>query len=218
MNIWFLSAVMVAAMIFLLAVVRMFLTEQDPKRGMKQFCDELEKKFDLNLISERSDIEVLKNSVERRFGTFSLATLLEEYMIYLQNLTDSKDKQQTICERYENVKVILEEENKEKPFSRVPKEERRLLMALRDAMEHKDEQAMAFNIEELSSVITVRNRVYERSTMMNRWSVPLAVIGIAAAIFLGTWGILRSVDYERISKITKSAVLAVQKQTAEPSK
>ena len=197
---------------------------REPTKRIKQFCDELEKKFNLNLISERSDIEVLKNSAERRFHqTYSLATLLEEYMVHLQDLPDSNDKQQKISERYEKVKMILEEENKEKPFSHVPEEERRLLIALQDAIEHKDEQGMAFNLQELSSVITVRNRTYERSATTNRWSVPLAVIGLAAAIFLGTWGILRSVDYERITRITKSAVLESvvlegQKKTAEPSK
>ena len=199
-------------------IVILHLVGRESRIGIKQFCDELEKKFDLNLISGRSDVEILKNCIDRRFQTYPLATLLEEYMSYLHDLTNSQDKHETISERYEKVKVILEEENKEKPFSGVPLEERRLLMALQDAMEHKDEQGMAFNLQELSSVITVRNRTYERSARTNRWSVPLAVIGLAAAIFLGSWGILRSVDYERISKITKSAVSEVQKKTAEPSK
>ena len=52
--------------------------------GGSKFFDTLDKKFDLELVKDQSDIEILKSAIEREAGTvYSLAPLLEDYLVYL---------------------------------------------------------------------------------------------------------------------------------------
>ena len=52
--------------------------------GGSKFFDTIDKKFDLELVKDQSDIEILKSAIEREAGTvYSLAPLLEDYLVYL---------------------------------------------------------------------------------------------------------------------------------------
>ena len=158
------------------------------KRLRSKFFESLDKKFDLELVKEQSDIEILKSAIEREVGTvYSLAPLLEDYLVHLG---ERGSQESQLSQRYQLIKDIIASENADKPFADIPEEERRLLIAARDAIQHEDKVSMSFNLNELSSVISTRNRDYERVLNVNRWMRPLAIIGLVASVIFGMLALL----------------------------
>ena len=142
------------------------------------------------MVIDTSDIEMLKNSIEREFNSnYSLGNILEDYLVSLNEKSDDKDN---LKQKYDLLKPIIEKEHAEKPFAQVPEDERRLLIALREAICSKKDEAIKYNLNELSSVLSVRNRTYERTLKINRWSVPLAIFGLIASLAFGIISIIKA--------------------------
>ena len=157
--------------------------EREEKEAKIKFFEELNTKFDRGLIEGQSDVEVLKNAIERETDTdFLLSSLLEDYLVHL-NKHDIPEPE--LSKRYHMVKDIVDSENLDKPFEDVPEEERRLLIGLRAAIEVGDKNLSLFNLNEISSLITARSANYERAMDAVNLSRPLAIIGIVASVILG---------------------------------
>ena len=164
-------------------------SKREKKGGRSKFFESLDKKFDMELAKDQSDIEMLKSAIERKAGTvYSLAPLLEDYLVHLG---ERGSQESQLSQRYQLIKGIIASENADKPFADIPEEERRLLIATRDAIQHDDKESMSFNLNELSSVISTRNRDYERVLNANRWMRPLAIIGIVASVIFGVLALLK---------------------------
>jgi hypothetical protein len=160
-----------------------FRSKREEKKSSSKFFEALDKKFDSELVKDQSDIEIHKSAIERETGTvYSLAPLLEDYLVYLG---ERGSQESQLSQRYQLIKDIIASENADKPYADIPKEERRLLIAMRDAIEHEDKGAMSFNLNELSSVISTSSRVYERVLKANRWTRLLAILAIVVAVFFG---------------------------------
>lgn len=161
-------------------------------RAQSKFFGLLDKKFDLGLITDQSDIEMLKSAIEREVGTvYELAPLLEDYLVHLTDKGGQESTGNTLSEHYQIIKEIIAKENEDKPFADITEEERRLLIGIRDAIQHDDKESMSFNLNELSSVISARTKDYERAMNINRWAVPLAVLGIIASFAFGAFSLLK---------------------------
>ena len=157
-----------------------------------KFFGLLDKKFDLGLIADQSDIEMLKSAIEREVGTvYSLAPLLEDYLVHLTDKGSQESTGNTLSEHYQIIKEIIAKENEDNPFADITEEERRLLIGIRDAIQHDDKESMSFNLNELSSVISARTKDYERAMKINRWAVPLAVLGLIASFAFGAFSLLK---------------------------
>lgn len=175
--------------------------------GREKFFRALDKKFDLQLIRDRNDILVLINSIARENEReYSLAPLLEDYAKHLVTYASEETDLDKLQLRYETVKKILEEETKEKPFADVPDQERRLFRSIDDAISNDDKQSLKFNIHELSTLVSARNRTYLRTNRLNRWSVPLAIIGLVTTIIFGYLTLANRVDYEQIQRINQELI------------
>jgi hypothetical protein len=70
----------------------------------------------------------------------------------------------------------------------------------------------------LNSVISTKNRIYQRTNKINRWSLPCAVAGIILTIIFGTMS-LRKIDYkipeEFYKKIIKESIEEYKKEPNE---
>ncbi|MEW6618718.1 MAG: hypothetical protein AB1422_05140 [bacterium] len=169
-----------------------FAKRKETQTGRSKFFESLDKKFDIGFVKDRSDIEILKSAIEREAGAvYSLAPLLEDYLVHLTHKGTQESTDTTLSERYQIIKEIIVQENADKPFADVPEEERQLLIRIRDGTQHNDKESILFNLNELSSVISVRTKDYERTMKTNRWAVPLAVIGLLASIVFGAFSLLK---------------------------
>ncbi|MDR3002183.1 MAG: hypothetical protein LBU89_13085 [Fibromonadaceae bacterium] len=70
----------------------------------------------------------------------------------------------------------------------------------------------------MNSVISTKNRIYQRTNKINRWSLPCAVAGIILTIIFGTMS-LRKIDYkipeEFYKKIIKESIEEYKKEPNE---
>ncbi len=169
---------------------QLFLIKNVKRIGNKSIYDILDQKFSSGLIKDKEDIQLIINSVSRSEDElYSISPVLEDY--YTNRLSKSEDlKEEDLIQRHKLIKNIIQEENKEKPFSGVPDEERRILLNIKDAIRNDDKQAIEFNVNELNTVLTTRNKIYKSTDKLNKWSVPLAVVGVFLTILFGVLSII----------------------------
>jgi hypothetical protein len=105
------------------------------------------------------------------------------------------DKEELSNENYNFLKAIIKEETEEKPFSNTPEEERRLLRNINNSIKNNDLKSIKDDLQELNTVISAKNRIYQRTDKINNWSLPCAVIGIILTIIFGVMS-FRKVDYK----------------------
>jgi hypothetical protein len=170
-----------------------------PERREEKAKDKLFKLLDSH-VEGGGDIDLeflkyIKSSVEREFETnIAISHLLEDFFVHkLQAGSSNKDY-------IGKLKELIESERQVKPFDSLPSEERRLLKGLRDAIESNGSSEGAnYFIDELSTVLSVRNGEYQRSHQTNKWSVPLAVIGLIFTIVFGLMSIFNGPSEEALA-------------------
>ncbi|MGP8322039.1 MAG: hypothetical protein ACT6FE_06930 [Methanosarcinaceae archaeon] len=169
----------------------------------------------LNLLQENLekgrvlDLELIghiKQSVEREFGVeIAVTHLLQDILLKLNEASKDSDHEKIDALNIK-LKELINQENKAAPFENLPEEERRLLKGLDDAIKHNDESSIQFHFDELNSVLSVRNAEHSRATKLNKWSVPLAVVGLTLTIIFGVIGMNNGVNDDDIKKTIKSTI------------
>jgi hypothetical protein len=199
--------ILLAALGTSLAAQMLFEFKKVKKKSNDSIFNSLDQKFDAELIKDKSDIQLIINSFSRAEDEiYTIAPVLEDYYTKRLSKSDSIEVDE-LNKRYQLLKGIIKEENKDKPFSGVPDEERILLISIKDALKNDDKQAIDFNVNELNSVLTTRNKVYEKTNRLNKWSVPLAIVGTFFTILFGVLSLTpQKVDYEKISSDNKEII------------
>lgn len=183
--------------------------ERDKKPSDKdKIFNAIDKKFDSDLIKGKDDILILLSSISRESENYySIAPILEDYITNrLDIASNDKQNKSEIKSRYDLLKSIISEENKEKPFENVPDEERRLLVGMKDGIQNKDMQSLEFNLHELHTVISTRSNIYEKANKLNRWSIPLAIIGTFFTILFGILSMTPNLDSKKIDEMNKKII------------
>ena len=138
------------------------------------------------------DLEMLahiKQSVERQFNAeIIVSNMLQDVLVAINDTSENKNIEKR-DEINEKIKHLIVEERTVAPFENLPEEERRLMRSLRDSIKHSDESSIKFYFEELNTAISVRHEEYTRAMKVNKWSVPLAFIGVLLTIVFGIIGI-----------------------------
>lgn len=177
------------------------------KRASEEFFGLLDQKFELGLIKNKSDITILAESHKRdQLASYELIPLLEDYLTYTVKRAKEGGKKKNAVNTYTKVKAILDEEMKDKPFSDMPEEEGRLLRSLKDSIDHKAQASAYENLDDLKMLISARNKIYSRSSKLNRWSVPLAIFGLIATLIFGFMSFLNRVNYDKILELAEKGI------------
>lgn len=164
----------------------------------------IDKKLDAGLIENKKDVEIILNSFTRENEeSYILSVVLEDYLNYKLQESETLNKEKLRIQ-YDLFKKIIEEENKDKPFANLPNEERRLLVGINDALKYNDLDSIKFNLNELHSVISTRSGIYEKTSRINKWSVPLAIIGTFFTVLFGVLSIIPNRDLKEMEEINKS--------------
>jgi len=145
----------------------------------KKFRSEIENAIDGAFAKSNSvDLEYVRtilNSIGRKWSQKLItADVLEDY---LTQISVSAQESQNAA-HIEYVRNLLKDEREHRPYESLPDDEKRLLRAVADAIEHDDKESMRFHVRELAAVLAVRNQSIGLIQKMNRWSVPLAAVGL----------------------------------------
>lgn len=80
---------------------------------------------------------------------------------------------------------FIEENESTSPFSDLPDIERNILTDITIYMKNNDSESSSRKINELSSVILTRYNEQKRAQNINRYSIPLAILGVGLTIIFG---------------------------------
>ena len=159
------------------------------KYGKSKLFKLLSNNFEQNIITNKEDIMVLINSISREFDNdYSIVSILEDYIVYLSK--DEVKENSLLININSKIKEIIEIENQEKPFNRVPSEEKRILKNINENLKNNQLELAKINLQELGSVIATRNIIYIKADKISRWSLPIAIIGIIFTIIFGFLGLI----------------------------
>lgn len=153
-----------------------------------RFFEQLDQKFALGLVINKDDIIVLANSFRREHLAFyDINKLLEDYLRYLINQASNatEDVKKVYVERHQIVVKILNLENEEKPYNELPAEERRIFRAINSAVKTGEKDETLNALEDLRIIISTKNKIFHQSNTINKFSIPLAVVGLIFTIYFG---------------------------------
>jgi len=204
-----LDPVIITIMAFLVVIIiiasRGYREDSLSAKFKDKFFKALDRKFDLGLIRDLNDINILIESVNLGKG-YSSVLLLEEYLMNLLDDPAYQEKKEIILSKYELIQKIINLLKEEKPFSDVPNEERRILNTLKEAAARNDSDQVISNLNELSSVMIIRNKTYQRTAKLNRMAVPLAIISIIVTILFGIFRATNSINERSLKDVIKTAI------------
>lgn len=83
------------------------------------------------------------------------------------------------------VKDLLIKIEAETPFADLPTAERNLIIDAKRFIEGNELQAASQKVEDLANLIEARQEAYEKLQSANKWSVPLAFIGLVLTVVFG---------------------------------
>jgi hypothetical protein len=180
---------LVAALISLLAILRLLIKLRKPNIKLNtEFFEQLDKKFDLGLVTNKVDIIVLADSFRREhFATYDLNRLLEDYLRYLINKASNTEGElkNSYIDRHQKTNQILKTEIEERPYNELPDEERRIFRTINTSIKNGDKNETLNALEDLRIVTSTKNKIFQQSNTLNKLSIPLAIIGLILTIYFG---------------------------------
>ena len=193
-----------------------------PERRDEKAKEKLFKLLNSHL-SEGGEIDIeflkyIKSSVEREFDTtVTVSHFLEDFLVH--KLQSSSEGEEDKNKHVDELKSLIKSESQIKPFDSLPSEERRLLKGLRDSIDNNiSPESTYYFIDELSTVLSIRSSEYEKSHQTNRWSVPLAVIGLLLTIVFGLMSIFNGPSEQELAqKIATQIELSNSNKSMHPT-
>lgn len=116
-----------------------------------------------------------------------LGRFLREYLAKVVS-SDSLSSEQ-IKQLKSKVNEFLKKLDEESPFADLPAAERNLMIDINQFIQVGDQPSAFRKLENLAGLIEARQDGFERLQNSNKWSVPLAVIGLILTIIFGVFSL-----------------------------
>ena len=130
-------------------------------------------------INNSSDDDVAYNAAISRALRRILVTLA------IEPVSDQSSKDLRV-----KVKLMLSKIEADTPFVDLPAAERNLIIDTKGLIEAQELKAASQKINDLANLIEARQEAYEKLQVANRWSVPLAIIGLVLSLAFGIISLL----------------------------
>lgn len=108
---------------------------------------------------------------------------LREYLVRL--VSDDKMEAQEVRLLKEKINVILKQIEAEAPFADLPAAERNLIIDVQKFVGSGDVHSANQKLQDLAGLVEVRQDALERLQASNKWSIPLAIIGLVLTVIFG---------------------------------
>lgn len=118
-----------------------------------------------------------------------LAKALRKYIVQL--VSDDEVDESNVIQLKDAASAVLARIEAESPFAGLPPAERNLLIDVEGFVKANDQQSALRKLEDLASLIEVRQDSLERVQASNKWSIPLAVAGLFITIIFGIFSVFK---------------------------
>jgi hypothetical protein len=126
---------------------------------------------------------------------YTLSKLLRRFMVLLvskdNRIIDKSIKDDTRRDWKEKLSEFIRQNEITSPYADLPPAERNVLSDISLFIERKDFESIKRKILELSGLIQARNDDMEKIESINRWAVPLGVVGLILTIIFGILALVK---------------------------
>lgn len=151
--------------------------------------------FSLGTIDTLEDIYnlykgVYKYELENDAYRQNINSLLRQFLVFLfeeENLELYDEK--LIVDWKNKINGLIMKNEKLSPFAELPASDRSILNDILAFLEKGDNSSVKRKLEEISNSIHIRKEQLSILEKQNKWSVPLAVVGLILTIIFGIWSI-----------------------------
>jgi hypothetical protein len=125
---------------------------------------------------------------------YALGRHLRECMVKLitGELDDSLDEK-TVCIWKERISQFIRLNEERSPYEELPPTERNLLSDVSDYIHHGNTEGVNRKLLELRGILLAKTDELNRTRGVNRWSVPLSIIGVVFTIVFGFLSVLHEI-------------------------
>ncbi|PFJ07589.1 hypothetical protein COI88_02055 [Bacillus cereus] len=116
---------------------------------------------------------------------YSLNKSLRKFLVKIQTEEFKEIKEEQIKEWKNKVDEFIKKNEELSPFSELPQAEKNIMNDILAYLDKSDNDSVRRKIMELSNSIQIRKEQIDKIDKQNKWSVPLAVIGLVLTIFFG---------------------------------
>lgn len=154
--------------------------------------------FKQNPKLDNEDIFLIYNDFAQKTSrNISYEKYLESFIIYVRS--NEKDNS-FVNSIVDHIKPILNKEKEEQPFSNVEERERLLLLSIDQSIKNNETASVPNNLRNLSLTIQKTQNELKQAKRINRWSIPISVIGVVLTIISMVMGYFSSSsDIDKIS-------------------
>ena len=188
----FYAAILVGIVTYAAAVTRMLrrLSERREKER-DRFFKALTEGFKVGAVKTLLDIEnlykgVCRISTEEGTKPARLSKWLREYLVELLEAgTKAKENSDEKLIWKDSITAFIEQLEQQSPYANLPDLERSIITDIEVFLNSDDKTAIERKLGEITAAIQVREESFAKIRSTNRWSVPLAVIGLVLTITFG---------------------------------
>ncbi|PDY05747.1 hypothetical protein COM66_10915 [Bacillus cereus] len=182
-----------AASFSILALNLLYRNIQETKikdKEVDKFSDVLLKGLRLGTINNLDDVYNIYKGINdlelvNENYRYSLNKSLRKFLVKIQTEEFEEIKEEQIKEWKNKVDEFIKKNEELSPFSELPQAERNIMNDILAYLEKNDNDSIRRKIMELSNSIQIRKEQIDKIDKQNKWSVPLAVIGLVLTIFFG---------------------------------
>ena len=190
----FIAACIAAYSFFTIKLLRNIKTRESKQKEV--FIDTFIKGVSDNTIANSTDLlniyfGITKFSPENLTNRQDLNKWLRETLARLINKEVGQDlAQNEIIEIKKKITDFIKENETTNPYTDLPDTERNIINDLNAFNKLGDQNSINRKLSELSSVIITRHEQQKKIEKSNKWSVPLAIIGMFLTILFGVLSII----------------------------
>lgn len=122
---------------------------------------------------------------------YGLSRQLREFLVNViskeKSVMDSSVDDETVRDWKQRITEFISQNEAVSPYADLPSAERNVLNDISTFLDRNDTESVKRKTSEIAGMIQARNSDLERVNSINRWTVPLSIIGL---IFTVTFGII----------------------------
>ncbi|HDR7866524.1 TPA: hypothetical protein QCY24_000132 [Bacillus wiedmannii] len=133
-----------------------------------------------NIYKGINDLELINENYRH-----SLNKSLRKFLVKLQAGQFEDVKEEQIRDWKSKMDEFIKRNEELSPFSELPQAERNIMNDMLAYLDKNDNESIQRKIMELSNSIQIRQEQLDKIEKQNKWSIPLAIIGLILTIFFG---------------------------------
>lgn len=170
-------------------ILTIYVVSRKKKERFDRFCSTMTRGLETAKITTLQDCLDIARGISGSIDDAQLATRvtqwLREYLVKLISDQVSVSQSFKSSSAKDQISLFIRELEKSDPYARLPQAERGLVTDITRAIEENNSILAQAKAHDLAGLIEARNEHAAKLERSNRWSIPLAVIGLIVSISFG---------------------------------